>query len=546
MLAASLMVSRIVLYTVVLFMYISSEAVPQSRLNETCKKQGLQGRLVWFDADANLRHLSTRQGVAFTVGRCKAANINTIIVDVKPLSGYVLYNSKIAPKLAACEGFAYPAGYDLLKTVIEEAHKAGIKVHAAVNVFSEGSHKTPGGPAFKHKDWQCVQYDVDRYLAQDDGGPMKITCAGIDYKEGEICLYGDNPEAAGSLPENTVYVRVTADGVPLQHGTATGRPVLKAPEGGYLIVASGEKGEWLKQRAETRKPFEFTGKGALKSVVDLDTVHHAVFVNPANPQVRNYELSIIKEICSRYDVDGVVMDRMRYPNIYADFSDVSRLEFEKHLGRKMEKWPDDVFSRSPVPGNDIIRGPLFKEWLKFRAGVIKSFLADVRNTVKSAKPGAKLGVYVGSWYPAYFDVGVNWGSSINRCDYEWWPDGYEETGYAGLADYICTGCYYMYAKRDQAAAAGEEEWKSVEAAAEESIKAIRDETYVYGSLYLRQYNSRPDRFTEAINECLHNTQGCMLFDLVYLREYNWWPILENTFISPARAPHDADCLKKDH
>ncbi len=117
---------------------------------------------------------------------------------------------------------------------------------------------------------------------------------------------------------------------------------------------------------------------------------------------------------------------------------------------------------------------------------MRDFLAQVRDVVKTTKPNVDLGVYVGSWYPLYYGVGVNWGSPNHSSGYDWWPDGYEQTGYANLVDYMCTGCYYSYPTRKEAAEKGEEQWKSVEAAADESINAVRDATFVYGSLYVYQ------------------------------------------------------------
>lgn len=406
------------------------------------RNAGAEARIMWFDAEANLVALSTREGVVDMVAKCKAANINTIIVDVKPLAGVVLYDSKIAPKLTHWRGKDYPQGYDLLQTVIEESHKVGIPVHAAVNVFSEGSMKDPGGPALDHTDWQCVELQKD---------------------------------------------------------------------------------------------------GALRRVGELGDMHNAVFVNPLHPEVRNYALSIFREICENYDIDGIVPDRMRFPNLYADFSDITRRTFEEQIGHPIENWPADIMTRTEN-ALEPVRGPLFKPWLKFRAKIIRDFLTEVRSNVKSIKPDVTLGIYVGSWYPVYYDVGVNWGSPTNACDYEWWPEGYEQTGFADLVDYMCTGCYYANAKRSDSIAAGEPEWKSVEASAQESVNAVKDDTFVYASLYLLEYAGHPEKFIDAMKQCAIDSQGCMLFDLVYARDYDWWNAIKTAFPNEAEAPHDVPGL----
>jgi hypothetical protein len=302
------------------------------------------------------------------------------------------------------------------------------------------------------------------------------------------------------------------------------------------LVGNGKAGKWLKSVVENGWRFKLDGKKMLTPIGSAPSPHNAIFVNPLHPAARAYALNVISEICQNYPIDGLVLDRMRYPNLYSDFSDITRQAFENYIGQKVTRWPEDIYERSPIPG-EIKQGPLFKSWLKFRAKVMRDFLAEVRNRVKAARPKAVLGIYVGSWYPLYYDVGVNWGSPQHSAELDWWPEGYEETGYADLVDYMMTGCYYAHPTRRDAVEAGDEEWKSVEAAAEESLNAVKDATIVYGSLYLVQYQGRPDKFRRALHECLEKTQGCMLFDLVYVRNYDWWGLLKQAFPTPRKAPH---------
>ena len=52
-------------------------------------------------------------------------------------------------------------------------------------------------------------------------------------------------------------------------------------------------------------------------------------LNPANPEVQEYELAILKEFAGKYpDVDGIVFDRVRFDNITSDFSPLSKELFE--------------------------------------------------------------------------------------------------------------------------------------------------------------------------------------------------------------------------
>lgn len=406
---------------------------------------GLQGRVLWCDAEANLWELCTRDKVSQFADRCKEANINTIVVDVKPLAGVVLYKSKIAPRLKEWKGQAYPRDYDLLRTMVEEGRRVGIDVYAAINVFAEGAANNEVGPAFSHPEWQCIKYEAEMTV---DGKPSLI-------------------------------------------------PVGKAAD-----------------------------------------EHLAVFVNPANPEVRAYELSVISEIITNYDVAGIVFDRMRYPGIYADFSELSRQTFEKRIGEKLQRFPEDIMTLSPLPDRPITRGKYFARWMEWRAKQIRDFVVEAGNVIKTAKPGAKMAAYVGSWYDSYYDVGVNWASPSYQPPYDWAEPTYKDTGYADLMDWMCMGCYYEYATRDEARAAGAPESASVEAAGMQSNEVVMDNTFVYGSLYLLQYKDDPDGFERAIAACSATTQGVMLFDLVYVRNYDWWSLLKCAFPSPTRAPHE--------
>jgi uncharacterized lipoprotein YddW (UPF0748 family) len=49
--------------------------------------------------------------------------------------------------------------------------------------------------------------------------------------------------------------------------------------------------------------------------------NYNAMLNPADPQVQDYELSIIKEFVGKYKaLDGIIFDRVRYDDITSDFS----------------------------------------------------------------------------------------------------------------------------------------------------------------------------------------------------------------------------------
>ena len=245
-----------------------------------------------------------------------------------------------------------------------------------------------------------------------------------------------------------------------------------------------------------------------------------VFVNPIHPEAEAHELNIIQEIVSTYEIDGVVLDRCRYPNIYGDFSTLSREKFEAFIGQEVKSWPESIMT---VENKKPEFGPLFPKWTEFRAKNIKNFVQKAKRAVKAKDPDLIFTIYVGSWYPLYYNEGVNWGSETYHSSLEWASDTYHTAGYAEEFDFIMTGCYYPEVTIEEAKANGRPaDWYSVEGAIEISKKAINGQIPVIASLYLKDYTGDAEQFRKAVRLCKERTNGVMLFDTVYLEEYKWW------------------------
>lgn len=491
----------------------------------------LQGHLLWCDAEANCARMADRAGVADIVGKAVRANVNTLIVDVKPLGGEVLYKSDIAPRLGEVEGFIYPKEFDLLEVMIEEGHSLGLKVHAAINVFAEGHRQWGRGPAYQDPEWQATMCEGVWDL-QFSGG-TRITAEYLDpwnpvdepaiytiksgakrrCDPGKVSVIIQVGHVLQVVNEATMEMSVPADGC-----------ILSLPDSGFTKITSDET-------------VSFKCNPVFRLAQDSKVSTFGIFVNPIGP-AREYELKIIEEIISKYDVDAIVFDRMRYPNLYADFGELSRTAFEEWLGQGALNWPADIFVMDDMPWKSPTPGKHYKKWLEWRAWQIHNFAEKATALVRRIRPKTKIGVYVGSWYESYYDVGVNWANASFQPGYDWMTPEYYRTGYAELFDYICTGCYYPHATKADARAASRPEGASVEAACGMSIQAIDGAAPVYASLYLRDYANNPDSFRKAVQVALLETDGVMLFDLVYLEKYGWWDALQEELPGAATSPHD--------
>ncbi|MDJ0661181.1 MAG: family 10 glycosylhydrolase [Crocosphaera sp.] len=102
------------------------------------------------------------------------------------------------------------------------------------------------------------------------------------------------------------------------------------------------------------------------------------FLDPANPRVQKYLLSLLDEIARNYDVDGIQFDYIRYPfqqphnNQTFGYSKSSRYLFKEMTG---------VDPIGISPGH-----PLWNQWTGFRIRQVDSFVATASSHLKKIKP----------------------------------------------------------------------------------------------------------------------------------------------------------------
>ncbi|GAB1416630.1 alpha amylase family protein [Paludibacter sp.] len=279
-----------------------------------------------------------------------------------------------------------------------------------------------------------------------------------------------------------------------------------------VVYRDAEKAKWL-------SIMNLPGAQGMTSIMN-DGSSSAKFFNPVNQDVQNYILSIIAELATNYNLDGIVLDRCRFNSIESDFSAYTREKFEAYIGKKLTAFPDDIFKWSTTTNSNgnysRIDGPYYKLWLEFRAKVIHDFVEQSKNTIKSINKNIKLGIYTGSWYSTYYNEGVNWASPKYDPSkkYSWATSNYKNFGYADLLDFYMTGAYgkTIY---------GSGEW-TVQGAIELAQEVTKGDVPVCGSLYGLNFNNAPKDCEEAVFLCLTQSNGLMFFDIIYLIMYDQW------------------------
>lgn len=94
------------------------------------------------------------------------------------------------------------------------------------------------------------------------------------------------------------------------------------------------------------------------------------YLDPGNPQTDNYLASIVHEIVSRYDVDGIHLDYIRYPERAKDFPDQNT--YRKYGKKeKLEQWRRDNITR--IVRRIYAETKLLKPWVKVSSSPVGKY-----------------------------------------------------------------------------------------------------------------------------------------------------------------------------
>lgn len=258
-----------------------------------------------------VRHwLADREQAMRVVRIAVDAGMNAILVQVRG-RGDAFYRSRLVPR---SEALTDPE-FDPLALLVEEGHRAGLEVHAWVNMYLtwKPTEQRPASPRhifLRHPEW---------FMRSADGIDMG---------------------------------RVALDGVDL-----------------------------VKRGVEGR------------------------FLSPGNPEVRHHLLRVIEEIVAEYDIDGVHMDYVRYPNIHYDYSPAVSDAFKTRYGFDPAGRKDDESGAGAAA--DVSDGG--KLWHKWRCEQVSLLVGQVREAVARLKPDVRLSAAVKPDIDsAYMKYGQDW------------------------------------------------------------------------------------------------------------------------------------------
>lgn len=101
--------------------------------------------ILWVDQAANAKKFKTSEQVREFLEQAKQGGTTAVVFDVKGVEGYVSYKKNTltgrpyVSEIKAPQKAGASPDLDLLQEFITHGHALGLKIHAAINVFAEGS-----------------------------------------------------------------------------------------------------------------------------------------------------------------------------------------------------------------------------------------------------------------------------------------------------------------------------------------------------------------------------------------------------------------------
>lgn len=241
----------------------------------------------------------------------------------------------------------------------------------------------------------------------------------------------------------------------------------------------------------------------------------SVFVNPANSEVQDYELSIIREIVERYSIDGIILENTGYDGIESGFVPSSQKLFEEYASipegeaaGKIIEWIDSGNGKKEKK-----EGMYLDKWIEWQDSVTNGFIFKVKKEIKDIRPEIELCYYGNSRY----SYGVNrriGDKNGKRNKYSLIP--YFDKMFLGIFSYEADS-------RDVEKFNKMVEENTIQKISKKDstdcIEGICRKMRNYGSselpvggIYMMLFKDNHDQFIKALDVCITESNGVVLLD----------------------------------
>ncbi len=113
-----------------------------------------------------------------------------------------------------------------------------------------------------------------------------------------------------------------------------------------------------------------------------------LYLSPMVPEAATYTESVVAELAARYDVDGVHLDYLRYPNDEFDYSRYAVAAFREEVAPAIAPAARAALDRRAEIDPFAYPDGLPAEWSQFRRTRLSSLAMRLRSAVKRSRPSA--------------------------------------------------------------------------------------------------------------------------------------------------------------
>jgi uncharacterized lipoprotein YddW (UPF0748 family) len=271
------------------------------------------------------------------------SGFNTLLVQVRG-RGDAFYASALEPRAELLTG--QPAAFDPLASVIQMAHRSGLRVHAWINVdlISSGA-ELPASRAhlvYTHPEWLMVPRGLAFELARID-------------------------------PRSPEYI--------------------------------GRLARWTRS---------------------MSTSVEGLYVSPIHTGAVDHLAEVVTDLISRYALDGIHLDYVRYPSAEFDYSRTALTAFRQAIDKDLTPAERSRFGSRDMAELVGITDVFPVRWTEFRRSRLNTLVMRLRTAVKARRPDSIISAAV---YPDPSEAADN-----RLQDWRMWLDNH-------LIDVICPMAY---------------------------------------------------------------------------------------------------------
>lgn len=134
------------------------------------------------------------------------------------------------------------------------------------------------------------------------------------------------------------------------------------------FAATYESGSFVNQDLYLARPNWFAKKRDGSGVFVADGTIVYRWLAHSNPDAQQFLIDMCEEVARKYDVDGIELDRVRYPELDCGFDDYTKSLYQSEKGTAP---PDNIYDAT---------------WMKWRADELTEFMANLYDSVKAVNP----------------------------------------------------------------------------------------------------------------------------------------------------------------